>query len=172
MPEGVFQNYSLNDIKDMSYCGIYLEDLKTLPISQLRKKCTRLDKKLNKLDENLSIYTNNLSYGYIKDLYNDHYNMKQNINEYDISRNILLNDMAIQQTRLASMKDLGNTSTYMLLLCWFFIFILLLTVVCLQVLDVQIEIPLFFKAILFFVCLFVIYSISLNVYRYVKNWSI
>jgi hypothetical protein len=165
MPERVFQNYSLNDIKDMSYCGINLEDLKTLRISQLRKKCTKVDK-------NLSVYTNNLSYGYIKDLYNDHYDMKQNINDYDTSRNILLNDMAIQQTRLASMKDLGNTSTYMLLLCWFFIFILLLTVVCLQVLDVEIEIPLFFKAILLFVCLFVIYSIYLNVYRYVKNWSI
>ena len=117
-------------------------------------------------------YTDDISYGYIKDLYYDHIDMKRNIDAYDISRNILLNDMAIQQTRLASMKDLGNTSTYMLLLCWFFIFILLLTVVCLQVLDVQIEIPFFFKVILLFVFLFVIYSIYLNVYRYVKNWSI
>jgi len=118
-------------------------------------------------------YTDDISYGYIKDfLYFDHIGMKRNIDDYDISRNILLNDMAIQQTRLASMKDLGNTSTYMLLLCWFFIFILLLTVVCLQVLDVQIEIPFFFKVILLFVFLFVIYSIYLNVYRYVKNWSI
>tara|TARA_Y100000992_G_C21097983_1_gene411209 strand:- start:231 stop:680 length:450 start_codon:yes stop_codon:yes gene_type:complete len=129
-------------------------------------------KDITRLTDLKNDYTDDISYGYIKDLYLEHNIMKTNIDDYDISRNILLNDMAIQQTRLASMKDLGNTSTYMLLLCWFFIFILLLTVVCLQVLDVQIEIPFFFKVILLFVFLFVIYSIYLNVYRYVKNWSI
>ena len=122
----------------------------------------------NRLTE-LTGYVANIDDAFISKLDSDHTAMKQKIDEYDDKREELKNNVMIQKTMRARNFESQRKPTYMLFLCWVFIFLLFVGVLLLQLVEIEFKIPFVFHIVFLIAFLVVGYSIVKNIQAFIHS---
>ena len=117
----------------------------------------------------LGTYVGNIDDAFINTLNTNHGAMKQKIDEYDIKREELKNDIAIKKHLQARNADSERKPTYMLFLCWVFIFLLFVGVLLLQLVEIEFKIPFVFHIVFLIAFLVVGYSIVKNIQAFIHS---
>lgn len=115
-------------------------------------------------------FVNDISNGFINTLQTNHDSMEQSIVEYNTSRNELKNNVVIQKTMRARNFESETKPTYMLFLCWVFIFLLFISVLLLQLLEIELNVPFGFHIFFFMALLVVGYSIVKNIQAFMNMY--
>ena len=148
---------SIIDPEDVNYNG----DLGTSTTGSIGDSTTHLT--------TLGTYVGNIDDAFISKLDSDHTAMKQKIDEYDIKREELKNDIAIKKHLQARNADSERKPTYMLFLCWVFIFLLFVGVLLLQLVEIEFKIPFVFHIVFLIAFLVVGYSIVKNIQAFIHS---
>lgn len=117
----------------------------------------------------LGTYVGDISNGFINTLKTNHDAMKAKIDEYDIKREELKNDIAIKKHLQARNADSERKPTYILFLCWVFIFLLFVGVLLLQLVEIEFKIPFVFHIVFLIAFLVVGYSIVKNIQAFIHS---
>ena len=117
----------------------------------------------------LGTYVGDISNGFINTLKTNHDAMKQKIDDYDDKREELKNDIAIKKHLQARNADSERKPTYMLFLCWVFIFLLFVGVLLLQLVEIEFKIPFVFHIVFLIAFLVVGYSIVKNIQAFIHS---
>ena len=117
----------------------------------------------------LGTYVGNIDDAFISKLGSDHTDMKAKIDEYDIKREELKNNVMIQKTMRARNFESQRKPTYMLFLCWVFIFLLFVGVLLLQLVEIEFKIPFVFHIVFLIAFLVVGYSIVKNIQAFIHS---
>ena len=114
-------------------------------------------------------YVGDISNGFINTLKTNHGAMKAKIKTYDDKREELKNDIAIKKHLQARNADSERKPTYMLFLCWVFIFLLFVGVLLLQLVEIEFKIPFVFHIVFLIAFLVVGYSIVKNIQAFIHS---
>ena len=114
-------------------------------------------------------YVGDISNGFINTLKTNHDAMKQKIDDYDDKREELKNNVMIQKTMRARNFESQRKPTYMLFLCWVFIFLLFVGVLLLQLVEIEFKIPFVFHIVFLIAFLVVGYSIVKNIQAFIHS---
>jgi uncharacterized membrane protein len=122
----------------------------------------------NRLTE-LTGYVGDIDDAFISKLDSDHTAMKAKIKTYDVKREELKNNVMIQKTMRARNFESQRKPTYMLFLCWVFIFLLFVGVLLLQLVEIEFKIPFVFHIVFLIAFLVVGYSIVKNIQAFIHS---
>jgi len=122
----------------------------------------------NRLTE-LTGYVGDIDDAFISKLDSDHTAMKAKIKTYDDKREELKNNVMIQKTMRARNFESQRKPTYMLFLCWVFIFLLFVGVLLLQLVEIEFKIPFVFHIVFLIAFLVVGYSIVKNIQAFIHS---
>ncbi len=117
----------------------------------------------------LGTYVGNIDDAFISKLGSDHTAMKAKIKTYDVKREELKNNVMIQKTMRARNFESQRKPTYMLFLCWVFIFLLFVGVLLLQLVEIEFKIPFVFHIVFLIAFLVVGYSIVKNIQAFIHS---
>lgn len=88
------------------------------------------------------------------------------LEKYDEKRNQLERLVGIQRVAAFKNKEAQLSSTYYLFVVWFFIMLILVSVLFIHIIEEQPQMNLFVKSLIHLVLLFVLYHILYNTYAY------
>lgn len=148
---------SIIDPEDFNYNGV----LGTSTTGSIGDSTTRLT--------TLGTYVGDISNGFINTLKTNHDAMKAKIKTYDVKREQLKNNVMIQKTMRARNFESQRKPTYMLFLCWVFIFLLFVGVLLLQLVEIEFKIPFVFHIVFLIAFLVVGYSIVKNIQAFIHS---
>ena len=117
----------------------------------------------------LGTYVGHIDDAFISKLDSDHTAMKAKIKTYDDKREELKNNVMIQKTMRARNFESQRKPTYMLFLCWVFIFLLFVGVLLLQLVEIEFKIPFVFHIVFLIAFLVVGYSIVKNIQAFIHS---
>ncbi len=144
---------SIIDPEDVNYNG------------NLQTSITTSDNRLTELTG----YVGDIDDAFISKLDSDHTAMKAKIKTYDDKREELKNNVMIQKTMRARNFESQRKPTYMLFLCWVFIFLLFVGVLLLQLVEIEFKIPFVFHIVFLIAFLVVGYSIVKNIQAFIHS---
>ncbi len=92
--------------------------------------------------------------------------LETSLDTYDEKRNQLERLVGIQRVAAFKNKEAQLSSTYYLFVVWFFIMLILVSVLFIHIIEEQPQMNLFVKSLIHLVLLFVLYHILYNTYAY------
>ena len=117
------------------------------------------------LDRGISI-VGDIDQTYLDNLDASRNALETSLDTYDEKRNQLERLVGIQRVAAFKNKEAQLSSTYYLFVVWFFIMLILVSVLFIHIIEEQPQMNLFLKSLIHLVLLFVLYHILYNTYAY------